>query len=87
MKTLTAKQPASVPVIIAALAKELAKKAPKLLTPTVNIALGVAAFVAVMLYQATGDHPTLMAATVMAWALHLATLVTIDIAKGGASKL
>ncbi len=87
MKTVTAKQPASVPAMVLALVKELAKKAPKLLTPSVNIALGVVAFVAVMLYQATGDHPKLMAATVMAWTLHLATLATIDIAKGGASKL
>ena len=87
MKTVTAKQPASVPAMMLALVKELTKKAPKLLTMKVNAVLGVVAFVAVMLYQATGDHPTLMAATVMAWALHLSTLATIDIAKGGASKL
>ena len=66
MKTITAKQPASVPAMMLALAKELAKKAPKLLTMKVNTVLGVVAFVAVMLYQATGDHPKLMAATVMA---------------------
>ncbi len=87
MKTVTAKQPASVPAMVLALVKELAKKAPKLLTVKVNTVLGVVAFVALMLYQATGNHPTLMAATVMAWAIHLATLATIDIAKGGASKL
>ena len=79
--------PASVPDMIPALAKELAKKAPKLLTPTVNIALGVAAFIAVMLYQATGDHPMVMAALVMAWAMHLATWTATDIAKGGADQL
>lgn len=87
MKTVTAKQPASVPAMILALVKELTKKAPKLLTPTVNIALGVVAFVAVMLYQATGDHPMVMAALVMAWAMHLATLTATDIAKGGADQL
>lgn len=73
--------------MVLALVKELTKKAPKLLTMKVNAVLGVVAFVAVMLYQATGNHPKLMAATVMAWVLHLATLATIDIAKGGASKL
>lgn len=73
---------------LADLAKPLATKAAEFLTSMrLSAALGVVAFVAVMLYQATGDHPKLMAATVMAWALHLATLATIDIAKGGASKL
>ena len=75
--------PASVPVIIAALVKELTKKAPKLLTPNINCVLGVVAFVAVMLYQATGDHPMVMAATVMLWTLHLAAMASRDIAKGG----
>ena len=70
-----------------ALAKELAKKAPKLLTPSVNIALGVVAFLALMLYQATGDHPMVMVSTVMLWSLHLAAWFTRDIATGGASKL
>ena len=73
---------------LADLAKVLATKALELLTSLrLSIVLGVVAFLALMLYQATGDHPKLMAATVMAWAIHLATLATIDIAKGGASKL
>lgn len=86
MKTISLTPTESVP--IRELAKVLATKALELLTSLrLSIVLGVVAFVAVMLYQATGNHPTLMAATVMAWALHLATLATIDIAKGGASKL
>lgn len=86
MKTISLTPNESVP--IRELAKVLAIKALEFLTSqTLSIELGVVAFIAVMLYQATGDHPTLMAATVMAWAIHLATLATIDIAKGGASKL
>lgn len=86
MKTISLTPNESVP--IRELAKVLAIKALEFLTSqTLSIVLGVVAFIAVMLYQATGDHPTLMAATVMAWAIHLATLATIDIAKGGASKL
>lgn len=86
METVSLTPNESVPIRV--LAKVLATKALEFLTSLrLSIVLGVVAFLAVMLYQATGNHPTLMAATVMAWAIHLATLATIDIAKGGASKL
>ena len=68
---------------LADLAKPLARKAAELLTPTVNIALGVAAFIAILLYQVTGERPVLTAALTLDWALHLAVLSTIDICRKG----
>lgn len=79
--------PASVPAMVLVLAKELAKKAPKFLTMKVNAVLGVVAFVALMLYMTIPDRPAMMVAAVTLWATHLATLATIDIAKGVASEL
>ena len=72
------------PASILALVKELTKKAPKLLTPTVNIALGVVALMAIMSYHITGAHPVRMACITLAWALQLCLCMTIDIKKGGA---
>ena len=69
----------NVPVNIAAPARGLAKIAPKFLTLNVNAGLGLAAFGSLMLYAATGEHPLLMLAALMAWALHLAAWATADI--------
>lgn len=72
-------------VPIAELAKVLATKALELLTSQrLSIALGVVALAAILLYQATGDHPVPAAALTLCWALQLALCLTIDIAKGGA---
>lgn len=72
-------------VAIGRLARVLATKALELLTSMrLSCALGCLAAVAVLLYQATGEHPVLMAALTLGWALHLAAMATIDIKKGGA---
>lgn len=70
---------------LADLAKPLATKAAELLTSMrLSAALGVVAFIAIMDFQFTGDHPVLTAALTLCWALQLALCLTIDIAKGGA---
>ena len=82
MKTISLTPNESVP--IRELAKVLATKALELLTSMrLNCVLGCLAVVAVLLYQATGEHPVLMAALTLGWALHFAVLSTIDICKKG----
>lgn len=66
------------------LARPLATKAAELLTSQrLSIVLGVVAFIAIMLYQLTGDHPVLMATLTIAWALQMCLCLTRDIKKGG----
>ena len=70
---------------LADLAKPLATKAAELLTSQrLSIALGAMAIIAIMDFQATGDHPVLTACLTLAWALQLALCLTLDIKKGGA---
>lgn len=70
---------------LADLAKPLATKAAELLTSMrLSAVLGVVAIVAIMLYQATGDHPVRTACLTLAFALQLALCLTLDIKKGGA---
>ena len=70
---------------LADLAKPLATKAAEFLTSQrLSIALGVVAFIAIMLYQATGEHPVLMAVLTLCWALQMCLCLTRDIKKGGA---
>lgn len=83
MKTVSLTPNESVP--FAELAKVLATKALELLTSLrLSIVLGVVAFIAIMLYQATGDHPMRTACLTLAFALQLALCLTLDIKKGGA---
>lgn len=71
-------------VAMGRLARVLATKALELLTSMrLSCVLGVAAVIAVLLYQATGEHPVLMATLTLGWALHFAALSTIDICKKG----
>ena len=71
-------------VAIGRLAKVLATKALELLTSMrLNCVLGCLAVIAVLLYQATGEHPVLMACLTLSWALHFAVFSTIDICKKG----
>lgn len=70
---------------LADLAKPLATKATEFLTSMrLSIALGVVALVAILDFQLTGEHPVLMAALTLAWAVQLALYLTLDIKKGGA---
>ena len=83
MKTISLTQRAAAPRL-ADLAKPLATKAAELLTSMrLSCVLGGMAVVAVLLYQATGEHPVLMATLTLGWALHFAVLSTIDIRKKG----
>ena len=71
-------------VAIGRLARVLATKALELLTSMrLSCVLGCLAVIAVLLYQATGEHPVLMATLTLGWALHLAVLSTIDICRKG----
>ena len=66
------------------LARVLATKALELLTSMrLNCVLGCLAVIAVLLYQATGEHPVMMATLTLGWATHFAALSTIDIRKKG----
>ena len=72
-------------VAIGRLARVLATKALELLTSMrLNCVLGCLAAIAVLLYQATGEHPVLMVILTLAWATQLAAMLTLDIQKGGA---
>ena len=69
---------------LADLAKPLATKAAEFLTSQrLSIVLGVVAFIAIMSYHITGAHPVRMACITLAWAVQLAAMLTLDIAKGG----
>ncbi len=83
MKTVSLTPRAAAPRLTE-LAKPLAKKAAELLTSMrLSCVLGCLAVIAVLLYQATGEHPVLMATLTLGWALHFAVLSTIDICKKG----
>lgn len=65
-------------------AKLLALKAAELLTSwRVSCVLAFMAFIGVMLYQSTGEHPVLMVCLTFVWALHFAAMASIDIFKKG----
>lgn len=65
-------------------AKLLALKAAELLTSwRVSCVLAFMAFIAVMLYQSTGEHPMLVVFLTFGWALHFAAMASIDIFKKG----
>ncbi len=84
MKTVSLTARAAMPRL-ADLAKVLAAKALELLTSMrLSCVLGCLAVIAVLLYQATGEHPVLMATLTLGWALHFAVLSAIDIKKGDA---
>jgi len=84
MKTISLTPRAAMPRL-ADLAKVLATKALELLTSqSLSIVLGVVAFIAIMSYHITSDHPVLTACLTLAFALQLALCLTLDIKKGGA---
>lgn len=82
MKTISLTPNESVP--IRELAKALATKALEFITSQrLSIVLGVVAFIAILLYQATGKRPVLMAVLTLCWAVQLCLCLTRDIKKGG----
>lgn len=69
---------------IEALATALGHIVLKFLTLQVNILLASMALVCLFCWLISGQHTTMTAMAVLAWVLHLAVTLIIDIAKGGA---
>lgn len=67
-----------------ALATALGHVMLKFLTLQVNILLAAVALVCLYYWLITEQHMTMTIMAILAWAFHLAAMLTIDIAKGGA---
>ncbi len=67
-----------------ALATALGHIVLKFLTLQVNILLAAVALISLLAYHISGLHATVAIFATVAWAFHLAVMLTIDIAKGGA---
>lgn len=68
---------------IEALATALGHVVLKLFTTRINILLATIALVCLFCWLISGQHTSITAMAVLAWVLHLAVTLTIDIAKGG----
>ncbi len=55
----------------------------KLFTTRINILLATMALVCLFCWLISGQHTAMTAMAVLAWVLHLAVTLTIDIKKGG----
>ena len=66
-----------------ALATALGHVVLKLFTTRINILLASIALVCLFCWLISGQHTTMTAMAVLAWVLHLAVTLIIDIAKGG----
>ena len=69
---------------IEALATAAVQMLLKLFTTRINILLASMAMICLFCWLISGQHTTITAMAVLAWVLHLAVMLTIDIAKGGA---
>lgn len=67
-----------------ALATALGHIVLKFLTIQVNVLLAAVALVSLMAWLISGQHTVISAVAVLTWALHMAAMLTVDIAKGGA---
>ena len=67
-----------------ALATALGQAMLKFLTLQVNILLAAVALVCLFSWLITEQHTTVAIFAIVAWVFHLAVMLTIDIAKGGA---
>ena len=66
-----------------ALATALGHVVLKLFTTRINILPASMALVCLLCWLISGQHTTMTAMAVLAWVLHLAVTLIIDIAKGG----
>ena len=66
-----------------ALATALGHVVLKLFTTRMNILLASMAMICLFCWLISGQHTTMTAMAVLAWVLHLAVTLIIDIAKGG----
>lgn len=66
-----------------ALATALGHVMLKFLTIQVNILLAFCALISLLAWLATEQHATVAIFAIVAWAFHLAVMLTISIAKGG----
>lgn len=71
-------------VPVEALATALGHIVLKFLTLQVNILLAAVALVCLLSWLITEQHTTVAIFAIVAWVFHLAVMLTIDIAKGGA---
>ena len=69
---------------IEALATAAVQMLLKFLTLQVNILLAAVALVCLFSWLITEQHSTVAIFAIVAWVFHLAVMLTIDIAKGGA---
>lgn len=67
-----------------ALATALGHIVLKFLTLQVNILLAAVALVCLLAYHISGQHMDLTIVAILAWVCHLAVMLCISIAKGGA---
>lgn len=67
-----------------ALATALGHIVLKFLTLQVNILLAAVALVCLLSWLITEQHTTVAIFAIVAWVFHLAVMLTVDIAKGGA---
>ena len=67
-----------------ALATALGHIVLKFLTLQVNILLAAVALVSLLSWLITEQHMTMTIMAILAWVFHLAVMLTVDIAKGGA---
>lgn len=70
--------------LIEALATALGHIVLKFLTLQVNILLAAVALVSLLSWLITEQHMTMTIMAILAWVFHLAVMLTVDIAKGGA---
>ena len=88
-KTVKARQAASIQIqsrgeSYEALATALGHIVLKFLTLQVNILLAAVALVCLFSWLITEQHSTVSIFAIVAWVFHLAVMLTVDIAKGGA---
>lgn len=67
-----------------AAAKALLTFAKIAISSSVNTLLALVAVVCLFCWLISGQHTAMTAMATLAWVLHLAVMLTIDIAKGGA---
>ncbi len=69
---------------VEALATALGHVVLQLFNARINAMVALIAFISLVNFLISGHHPVMAALAVMAWVLHLAVVMTISIAKGGA---
>lgn len=77
------RESAPIEALATAAAKALLTFAKIAISSSVNILLALVAVVCLFCWLISGQHTAMTAMATLAWVLHLAVTLTIDIAKGG----